>query len=159
MCIRDRYKATGEKRYADLAKYFIDEHGQHPKENGYGECATEYYNQDEVPIRDRKTAEGHCVRALYLLCGAADVAAEYGDDALKKACERCFDNIVNKRMYITGGVGSTYLGEAFTVDYDLPNRTAYAETCAAIALSLIHIFSSGRVSAMPLSANDLAFKI
>ena len=129
------YKTTGEKRYADLAKYFIDEHGKHPEEGKY--CApwcNEYYNQDETPIRERKTAEGHCVRALYLMCGAADVAAEYGDDELKKACERVFDNLVNRRMYITGGIGSAYIGEAFTVDYDLPNRTAYAETCAAISL-------------------------
>ncbi len=128
------YKATGEKRYADLAKYFIDEHGKHPED--YIEWMNKYYNQDEMPIRDRKAAEGHCVRALYLMCGAADVAAEYGDDELKKACERVFDNIVNKRMYITGGIGSTYMGEAFTVDYDLPNRTAYAETCAAISLAM-----------------------
>ena len=89
-----------------------------------------------MPIRDRETAEGHCVRALYLMCGAADVAYEYGDDDLKNACERVFDNIVNKRMYITGGVGSTNIGEAFTVDYDLPNRTAYSETCAAISLAM-----------------------
>ena len=127
------YKATGEKRYADLAKYFIDEHGKHPEERNYDEWA---YNQDEMPIRERETAEGHCVRAMYLMCGAADVAYEYGDDDLKNACERVFNNIVNKRMYITGGVGSTYIGEAFTVDYDLPNRTAYTETCAAISLAM-----------------------
>lgn len=130
------YKVTGEKRYADLAKYFIDEHGKQPDLDTYYNWVNEYYNQDEMPIRDRKTAEGHCVRALYLMCGAADVAEEYGDDKLKKACERFFDNIINKRMYITGGVGSTNIGEAFTVDYDLPNRTAYAETCAAIALAM-----------------------
>ena len=130
------YRATGEKRYADLAKYFIDEHGKHAEERIVYEWATEYYNQDDMPIRDRKTAEGHCVRALYLMCGAADVAYEYGDDELKKACERFFDNIVNKRMYITGSVGSTNIGEAFTIDYDLPNRTAYAETCAAISLAM-----------------------
>lgn len=78
------YRATGEKRYADLAKYFIDEHGKHAEERIVYEWATEYYNQDDMPIRDRKTAEGHCVRALYLMCGAADVAYEYGDDELKK---------------------------------------------------------------------------
>ena len=128
------YRATGEKRYAELSKYFIDEHGKHPEK--YYEKGTAYTNQDEVPIQMRKTAEGHCVRALYLLCGAADVAVEYRDIQLKEACQRVFDNIVNKRMYITGGVGSTYIGEAFTVDYDLPNRTAYAETCAAIALAM-----------------------
>jgi len=130
------YKATGEKRYADLAKYFIDVHGSHLEEKNYIEWGTEYYNQDEMPIRERETAEGHCVRALYLMCGAADVAKEYGDEELKKACERVFNNIVNKRMYITGGVGSTNIGEAFTVDYDLPNRTAYTETCAAISLAM-----------------------
>ena len=130
------YKATGEKRYADLAKYFIDEHGKYANDNNYYDWVNEYYNQDEMPIRERETAEGHCVRALYLMCGAADVAYEYGDDELKKACERVFNNIVNKRMYITGGVGSTNIGEAFTVDYDLPNRTAYTETCAAISLAM-----------------------
>ena len=130
------YKATGEKRYADLAKYFIDEHGKYKEDSNYYDWVNEYYNQDETPIKDRKTAEGHCVRALYLMCGAADVAAEYCDDELKQACERVFDNIVNKRMYITGGVGSTHLGEAFTIDYDLPNRTAYTETCAAISLAM-----------------------
>ena len=130
------YKATGEKRYADLAKYFIDEHGKYADDNNYYDWVNEYYNLDEMPIRERETAEGHCVRALYLMCGAADVAYEYGDNELKQACERFFDNIVNKRMYITGGVGSTHLGEAFTIDYDLPNRTAYTETCAAISLAM-----------------------
>ena len=130
------YKATGEKRYADLAKYFIDEHGKCAGDSHVYDWVNENYNQDEMPIRDRETAEGHCVRALYLMCGAADVAYEYGDDDLKNACERVFNNIVNKRMYITGGVGSTNIGEAFTVDYDLPNRTAYSETCAAISLAM-----------------------
>ena len=130
------YMATGIKRYADLAKYFIDEHGKHPEESIYIKSVNENYNQDDMPISQRSTAQGHCVRALYLMCGAADVAAQYNDQALKKACERFFDNIVNKRMYITGGVGSSYIGESFTIDYDLPNRTAYAETCAAISLAM-----------------------
>lgn len=129
------YRATGEKRYAELAKHFIDVHGMNGKE-GMPDFTKDSFNQDEMLIKDRSTAEGHCVRSLYLLCGAADVAFEFGDEELKKACERCFDNITNKRMYITGGVGSTNKGEAFTIDYDLPNRTAYAETCAAIALSM-----------------------
>ena len=94
------------------------------------------------------TADGHCVRALYLLCGMADVALEYNDNELKEACKRCFDNIVSKRMYITGGLGSTNLGEAFTIDYDLPNRTAYAETCAAIALA----FFSNRMLSLEADA-------
>ena len=130
------YKATGEKRYADLAKYFIDEHGNHPKEGDYIDWCNNRYNQDEMPIKDRSTAEGHAVRAMYLMCGAADVAAEYGDDELKNACERVFQNVISKRMYITGGIGSTNIGESFTVDYDLPNRTAYAETCASISLAM-----------------------
>lgn len=130
------YKATGNKRYADLAKYFIDEHGNHPEEGDYIDWCNNRYNQDEMPIKDRSTAEGHAVRAMYLMCGAADVAAEYGDDALKNACERVFQNVISKRMYITGGIGSTNIGEAFTVDYDLPNRTAYAETCASISLAM-----------------------
>lgn len=130
-------RATGEHRYAELAKYFIDEHGKHPEElAAYIDWATPLYNQDDMPIRARETAEGHSVRALYLMCGAADVALEFGDGALKAACERFFENIVNRRMYLTGGVGSSAIGEAFTVDYDLPNRTAYAETCAAIALAM-----------------------
>lgn len=129
------YKATGEKRYAELAKYFIDEHGNNTEAPPYT-FANKYYNQEEVPIRERKTAEGHCVRAMYLMCGAADIAAEYDDKDLKKACETVFENIINKRMYITGGVGSTHILEAFTIDYDLPNRTAYAETCAAISLAM-----------------------
>ncbi len=129
------YRATGEKRYAELAKHFIDVHGMNGKE-GMPDFTKDSFNQDEMLIKDRSTAEGHCVRSLYLLCGAADVAFEFGDEELKKACERCFDNITNKRMYITGGVGSTNMGEAFTIDYHLPNRTAYAETCAAIALSM-----------------------
>lgn len=127
------YKATGEQRYAELAKYFIDEHGKHGID-GMPSFVNECFNQDEMPLCDRETAEGHCVRSLYLLCGAADVAAYYGDEKLRQACDRCFDNIANRRMYITGGVGSTNIGEAFSVDYYLPNRTAYAETCASIAL-------------------------
>ena len=143
------YKATGVKRYADLAKHFIDEHGmQHPNDSFLYSWATNLYNQDDVPVRERNTADGHCVRALYLLCGMADVALEYNDNELKEACKRCFDNIVNKRMYITGGLGSTNLGEAFTIDYDLPNRTAYAETCAAIALA----FFSNRMLSLEADA-------
>ena len=131
------YETTGEKRYLALAKFFIDEHGC-----GKDDADTafllgnELYNQDEMPLRERTTAEGHCVRALYLFCGMADIAEKYNDDALRKACQRVFDDMVNKKMYITGGVGATYIGEAFSVPYYLPNRTAYSETCAAIAMAL-----------------------
>lgn len=128
------YEATGEERYFKLAEFFIDKHGCDDADAAI--CGRAIYNQDDMPIKDRSTADGHAVRAMYLMSGAADVAALRGDEELKNACRRVFDNVVNKRMYITGGIGSTYRGEAFTVDYDLPNKTAYAETCASIALAM-----------------------
>lgn len=130
------YKATGEKRYLELSKYFIDTHGTVPEdvEHNY-DWMSPLYNMDEMPIADRTTIDGHSVRACYLYSGVADVAGLYDDKKLFEACKRVFDNAVNKRMYITGGIGSTHIGEAFTVDYDLPGRTGYAETCAAISLA------------------------
>ncbi len=131
------YKHTGEKRYLELAKYFVDEHGTNEIEKAkspYEGMFENNYNMDECAIKERDTIDGHCVRAFYLLSGVADIAAIYGDKELEDACRRCFNNAVNKRMYITGGTGSTHLGEAFTIDYHLPNRTAYTETCAAISL-------------------------
>lgn len=132
------YKATGEKRYLELAKFFVDNHGTRDKEKREGlyTFINELYNQDEMPIRERTTAEGHCVRAMYLMSGVADVGTLYDDKELICACERVFDNVINRRMYITGGIGSTYMGEAFTIDYHLPNRLAYNETCAALSLAL-----------------------
>ena len=130
------YHATGIQRYLSLAQFFIDEHGNNTVDKALSDWNNILYNQDDVPLRQRSTADGHCVRALYLLCAMIDVAAETADTALLDAARRMFQNVVEKRMYITGGVGSTYLGEAFTVDYDLPNRTAYAETCASISLAM-----------------------
>ncbi len=130
-------KATGERRYMELAKFFIDQHGTNKKE-AFGELyswMSDLYNMDEMPLRDRVTIEGHCVRAFYLLSAVADIAAEYNDAALADAARRCFANAAEKRMYITGGFGSTHVGEAFSGDYDLPNRTAYTETCAAISMA------------------------
>lgn len=130
------YEVTGEKRYLDLSKFFVDNHGDNNVDGlVYNGCRITY-NQDECAVRDRKTAEGHCVRALYLFCAMADIAYYYDDKELFAAAERCFENIVNKRMYITGATGSTCHGESFTIDYDLPNRDAYAETCASIALCM-----------------------
>ncbi len=128
------YEVTGEKRYLELSKFFVDNHGACGDRAPY-KGTNLYYNQDEVPVRERNTAEGHCVRALYLLSGMCDISDYYGDEELKAACERVFDNVVNKRMYITGATGSTCHGESFTVDYHLPNRIAYAETCASISLA------------------------
>jgi DUF1680 family protein len=131
------YKATGNRKYFEMAEFFIDKHGNNAKDQGYqNDFCNEYYNQDEMPIKDRSTAEGHSVRAMYLMSAVADLAQLREDKELKDACRRVFDNVENKRMYITGGIGSSRNGEAFTVDYDLPSRTAYAETCASISLAM-----------------------
>lgn len=135
------YEATGEKRYLELSKFFIENHGTNDIDKELYPGCYKKYNQDEIPIKERTKADGHCVRALYLFCGMADIAAYYEDKELFQAAERCFDNIINERMYITGATGSTCHGEAFTIDYDLPNRDAYAETCASIALA----FFAGRM--------------
>ena len=127
------YEATGEKRYLDLSKYFVDERGNH---EGLADWTDFMYNQSHLPVREQKTAEGHAVRAVYLYCAMADLALKYNDEGLKNACITLFDNITTKRMYITGGIGSSAFGEAFTVDYDLPNLMAYTESCAAIGLAL-----------------------
>lgn len=129
------YEVTGEKRYLELSKFFIDNHGNNSVDQALYPGCNLIYNQDEMPLRERTTADGHCVRALYLFCAMADLAFIYDDKELFEAAERCFMNIVDKRMYITGATGSTCHGESFTIDYDLPNRDAYAETCASIALA------------------------
>lgn len=126
------YRYTGEKRYLELSRYFLEKRGKH--KDPIAEWTSSLYRQDHLPIRDMSTAEGHAVRALYLYSAMADLAYETDDEPLKEACRKIFRNIAGRRMYVTGGVGSTRLGEAFTVDYDLPSITAYAESCAAIAL-------------------------
>jgi len=128
------YEATGEKRYFELSEFFINARGTQDEINpGW---MNNSYNQSHLPVREQTTAEGHAVRAVYLYCGMADIAYHTGEEELKKACETLFDNIVEKRMYITGGIGSSSCGEAFTVDYDLSNLLAYTETCAALGLAL-----------------------
>ena len=92
------------------------------------------YNQAHKPVREQEVAIGHSVRAVYMYTAMADLARETGDQSLLDACRRLWNNIVNKQMYITGGIGSTHHGEAFSFDYDLPNDTIYAETCASIGL-------------------------
>lgn len=146
------YRATDERRYLDLAKYFVDvrgttdrfdwetEHNDEIAGEDYDylghdltpdECAHTYH-QSHAPLRDQETVEGHAVRAMYLFSGAADVAGETDDEELLAALEELWQNMTEKRIYITGGIGSTADGERFTEDYHLPNETAYAETCAAI---------------------------
>ncbi|MBA7639501.1 Non-reducing end beta-L-arabinofuranosidase [subsurface metagenome] len=139
------YQVTGERRYATLSKFFVDERGQQP--HYYDREATERgedpakfwagtyeYNQSHKPVREQNEAVGHAVRAMYLYSGMADVAAEFGDEQLRTACDRLWNNLTSKRMYITGGIGPSRYNEGFTEDYDLPNETAYAETCAAVGL-------------------------
>ena len=124
------WKATGEERYLKLSRHFIDTRGTDEEEN-------DFYTQSHKPVREQEEAVGHCVRALYLYCGMADVAAATNDEALLAAAETLFDSVTNKKMYITGGVGQTCVGEAFAPDYDLPDDSSYCETCAAIALVLL----------------------
>ncbi len=128
------YDTTGKKKYLELSKHFIDRRGVE-EEPWIGSNYNRYNTQDFLPVRQQRTAEGHAVRASYLYSGMADIAYRYKDKELLAACKAIFSNIVNKRMYITGGTGSSYLGEAYTLDYDLPNTKGYAETCAAIALA------------------------
>jgi len=139
------YRATGEKRYLDLARYFIDERGQPPhyfdlEAQARGEAANKFrfktyeYNQSHLPVRQQTQVVGHAVRAMYLYCGMTDVAVATGDRTLLDACQRLWKNLTQKRMHITGGIGPVCSNEGFTVDYDLPNESAYLETCAAIGL-------------------------
>lgn len=129
------YRYTGEERYKALAEYFINTRGTSERDETYSFTDQEHM-QSHLPVRKQLTAEGHSVRALYLYSGMADLAKENKEEELAGVCEALFDNIVNQRMYITGGVGSTHRGESFSFDYDLPEYTAYNETCASIALAL-----------------------
>ena len=135
------YHCTGKKKYLELSKFFIDERGHHgeeqkPEQENKIHTFNARVNQTHAPVREQTTAEGHAVRAVYLYSGMADIAYEYEDEALLDACRRIFDNMVNRRMYISGGLGSTYRYEGFTIDYDLPNLSAYTESCAAIGLMM-----------------------
>ncbi len=119
------YIATGDKKYLDQAKFFLDK-------RGYTTIKTEY-SQSHIPVLQQDEAVGHAVRAGYMYAGMADVAALTGDKGYIDAIDRIWDNIISKKYYITGGVGATSSGEAFGKNYELPNMSAYCETCAAIA--------------------------
>jgi DUF1680 family protein len=142
------YHATDNKKYLSLSKYFLDERGgdpsfyniefenrnktiHFPTLNMVHDLA---YSQAHLPVRMQKSAEGHAVRVVYMCAGMADVAVETGDQELLEACRNLWHNIVSKRMYITGSIGSMAHGESFSLDYDLPSDSAYAETCASIGL-------------------------
>ena len=127
------YHVKPDRKYLRLAMFFLNERGVN--DENIGEWCKGMYHQSHLPVREQRTAEGHSVRACYLYSGMADAAKEIGDETLFSVCRDLFADITERKMYISGGVGSSHRGEAFTVPYDLPNDTAYAETCASIALS------------------------
>ena len=142
-------RVTDNLKYLKQAKYFIDARGvgenYFMKEMSrpdykliFPEFAdyTPEYSQSHLPVREQTTAEGHAVRAVYLYCAMADLAEAYQDEGLLNACKTLWNNIVEKRMYLTGGIGSSGYLERFTVDYDLPNEYNYSESCASIGLAL-----------------------
>lgn len=118
------YLVTGDRKYLDQAKYFLDMRGKTARRDAY--------SQAHKPVTEQEEAVGHAVRAEYMYSGMADVAALTGDSSYIKAIDKIWSNIVNKKLYITGGVGARHAGEAFGADYELPNASAYCETCAQI---------------------------
>ena len=128
MALCKLYKVTGQKRYLEGAKYFVDETGRCT--DGH---APSMYSQDHMPIREQQEIVGHAVRAGYLYSGVADVAALTGDAELQQAAERIWQNMTSKKLFVTGGIGSRAQGEGFGPEYELNSHTAYCETCAAIA--------------------------
>ena len=131
MALVELYRETGAPRYLELARHFVAARGHGCATTGPASRPRSYYS-DRVPVRDAVTVEGHAVRALYLAAGAADVAAETRDDELLAALRRQWDAMVATKMYITGGLGAHWEGEAFGQPYELPPGRAYCETCAAI---------------------------
>ena len=143
------YEETGEKRYLTLSQYLIDVRGQDPQfyakqlkalngDNIFHDLGfyKPTYFQAAEPVRDQQTADGHAVRVGYLCTGVAHVGRLLGDQGLIDTAKRFWKNIVTRRMYVTGAIGSTHVGESFTYDYDLPNDTMYGETCASVAMSM-----------------------
>lgn len=139
------WRATGNLKYRELSEHFVNVRGvdsdfyikevQRRNWKVWGnDAADKQYQQSHLPVRQQPDAVGHSVRAVYLYTAMADIAAVTKEPELTEACFRLFDSITRRRMYITGGIGSTHWGEAFSTDYDLPNDTVYAETCASIGL-------------------------
>ncbi|MBN2448724.1 MAG: glycoside hydrolase family 127 protein [Phycisphaerae bacterium] len=127
------YRVTGDERYLKLAKFFLDERGHANGRKLYTYESCPPYCQDHMPVIEQTEAAGHAVRAGYLYSGMADVAALTGDQSYIKAIDRIWEDVVTQKLYITGGIGAQHGGEAFGEGFELPNRTAYNETCAAIA--------------------------
>ncbi|CAH2396918.1 putative Non-reducing end beta-L-arabinofuranosidase [Mesorhizobium ventifaucium] len=154
------YRLTGDRMHLDLAAYFMNERGRQPHyfdqeavergENPRDFRAKRYeYNQSHRPVREQTKVVGHAVRAMYMLSAMADLAAELNDDSLKKACEVLWADVISSKIYITSGLGPAAANEGFTEDHDLPNDTAYAETCASVGLifwahRMLHLELDGR---------------
>lgn len=128
------HEYTHDKKYLDMAMFFIESRGT--CDSNLFDILTKDYDQNAMPVRKLKEAAGHAVRATYFFIAVAAAGRITNDQELKATAETLFDNITTKKMYITGGLGSSGKGEALTIDYDLPNLEAYSETCAAIALLL-----------------------
>lgn len=133
MALAKLYLVTGDKKYLDQAKYFLDKRGRTDIKLPYSQC--------HIPVLEQEEAVGHAVRAEYMYSGMADVAAMTGDLSYVTAVDKIWNNIVEKKMYITGGVGARRDGESFGDNYELPNLTSYCETCAAIG----HVYTSHRM--------------
>jgi DUF1680 family protein len=154
------YRLTGDRRHLDLAAYFIDQRGRQPhyfdvEARARGEDPKDFwarsyeYNQSHRPVREQDRVVGHAVRAMYMYSAMADLAAELGDESLKRACETLWADVMASKIYITSGLGPAAANEGFTEAYDLPNATAYAETCASVALifwaqRMLHLDLDGR---------------
>jgi len=139
------YHATGQQRYLELSRYFVNERGRQPhyfdheaQERGDDPAtfwAKNYeYSQSHQPVREQQEVVGHAVRAMYLYSAMIDLARKNDETGLQEVCEQLWQHLTTKRMYVTGGIGTSNQNEGFTSDYDLPNESAYAETCAAIGL-------------------------
>ncbi len=126
------YRMTGDRGLIEQARFFLEQRGRHESRPLYMYAENPGYSQDHQPVREQRTAVGHAVRAMYMYCGMADVAALLPDASYAEAIREIWRDVVGTKIYLTGGVGARHQGEAFGAAYELPNATAYAETCAAI---------------------------
>lgn len=154
MALVKLYRESGNQKYLQTARFMVEERGKKPyyfdSERGKETDGKDYvYNQAHCPPKEQREAVGHAVRGVYLYSAMADLAKEFEDTQLEQACKSIWENIANKKLYITGGIGATVHGEAFSFDYDLPNDLAYAETCASVGL----IFFAQRMAETEICAD------
>ena len=138
MALLRLYDVTGEEKYLNLSKFFLDERGKQPyyfsEVEEHDNWTNHNYHQSHKPVREQDEAVGHAVRAVYLYSGMTDMARITGDTQMWDACKKLWHSTTRDKLYITGGIGGTHMGESFSYPFDLPNDTAYAETCASIGL-------------------------